>query len=95
MTAGDLVPIETALGEIARDVADILSDVLQDDSVDLSSIQSVLEDIQTAVSSMVHPMLSTPVQDYTVTEGLLLLIFLFLIFRELGRALSALYRRFF
>lgn len=95
MTAGDLVPIESTLGEIARNVADILSDVLQDDSVDLSSIQSVLEDIQVAVSSMVHPLFSTPLRDYTVTEGLLLLIFLFLIFREFGKAMVSLYRRFF
>ena len=95
MTAGDLVPIEGTLSDILVVLSDILSDVSSDSSVDLSGIQSILEDIQAAVSGMVHPILSTPLRDYTVTEGLLLCIFLFLVLREIGRFVSRLWGRFF
>lgn len=95
MTAGDLIPIQDVLSEIESVVGQILSEVVSDTSPDLSSIQSVLEDIQAAVSSMVHPLLSTPVRDYTVTEGLLLLILLFLILRELARLMRILWNKWF
>lgn len=93
MTAGDLAPIEGRLSDIYTVISDILSDTSS--NVDLSGIQSILEDIQAAVSSMIHPILSTPLLDYTVTEGLLLCIFLFLVLREIGRLVSGLWRRFF
>lgn len=93
MTSGDLVPIEETLTEISGRVLDILNTVSQD--TDLSGIQAVLEDIQAAVSSLVHPFLSTPLKDYTVTEGLLLLILLFLVLRQLGHMCRALWNAFF
>lgn len=93
MTAGDLVPIEDRLSDIYTVISDILSNTSSD--VDLSGIQSILEDIQAAVSGMIHPILSTPLRDYTVTEGLLLCIFLFLVLREIGRLVSRLWGRFF
>lgn len=95
MTSGDLVPVEEALTEISGRVLSILNMVSQDSDVDLSGIQAVLEDIQAAVSSLVHPFLSTPIKDYTVTEGLLLLILLFLILRQIGYALKTLWNAFF
>lgn len=93
MTAGDLAPIEGKLSDIYTVVSSILSNTSSD--VDLSGIQSILEDIQAAVSGMIHPILSTPLRDYTVTEGLLLCILLFLVLREIGRLVSQLWRRFF
>lgn len=95
MTAGDLVPIEEALSEISGRVLDVLNAVLEDNGSDLSSVQAVLEDIQAAVSSLVHPFLSTPIREYTVTEGLLLLILLFLILRQLGYICKSLWNKFF
>ena len=93
MTAGDLAPIEGKLSDIYTVVSSILSNTSSD--VDLSGIQSILEDIQAAVSGMVHPILSTPLRDYTVTEGLLLLILLALVLPRLGRLAVSVFTAFF
>lgn len=95
MTAGDLIPIEEVLSEISVRVLDVLNAVLENSDSDLSSVQVVLEDIQVVVSSMIHPFLSTPIKDYTVTEGLLFLILLFLILRQLGYICKSLWNKFF
>lgn len=67
---------------------------------DLEPIQDVLSEIAGIVSSIrdsdvVRGFLSTPVKDYSVTEGLLLLILLVLILSALSRFLRWLFEEFF
>lgn len=67
---------------------------------DLEPIQDVLSEIAGIVSSIqesdvVRGFLSTPVKDYSVTEGLLLLILLVLVLSGLSRFLRWLFEEFF
>lgn len=67
---------------------------------DLGPIENLLSEIVGIVSSIqesnvVRGFLSTPVKDYSVTEGLLLLIFLVLILSGLSRFMRWLFEEFF
>lgn len=67
---------------------------------DLGPIENVLSEIAEIVSSIresdaVRGFLSTPVRDYSVTEGLLLLILLVLILSGLSRFLRWVFEEFF
>lgn len=67
---------------------------------DLGPIEELLSEIAGVVSSIqesgvVRRFLSTPVQDYNVTEGLLLLILLVLVLSGLTRFLRWLFEEFF
>lgn len=50
-----------------------------DGSVSVEGMQEVLQRLETLEAAAVHPMMETPFEDYTVTEGLLLLVFVILL----------------
>lgn len=49
------------------------------DTVTVEGMKEVLQRLETLEAATVHPMLETPFEDYTVTEGLLLLVFVILL----------------
>lgn len=80
---GELVPVEE--GEVTLEVIEILIEALIDfftqdgteDGTDvLTSIKDTVEEIAANVEP--HPLLDTPFEDYTVVEGLLLVLVLWL-----------------
>lgn len=50
-----------------------------DGSVVVAGMDTALERLETIQGAMDHPMMETPFEDYTVTEGLLLLVFVILL----------------
>ena len=42
--------------------------------MEIAGMDQVLQHLETMEATMVHPALETPIEDYTVTEGLLLLL---------------------
>lgn len=94
MTDGEiLVPGAEDISVIKALVQNILSffqeddhDVLVDIRDDLSDLREYLEE-QRQPNAVVRPMLTTSFADYTVTEGLLLLILLFLTVQSCVRIL--------
>lgn len=50
-----------------------------DGSISVEGMQEVLQRLETLEAAAVHPMMETPFEDYTVTEGLLLLVFVILL----------------
>lgn len=49
------------------------------DTVTVEGMKEVLQRLETLEETTVHPMMETPFEDYTVTEGLLLLVFVILL----------------
>ena len=88
-----LVPGEGELVVLERLVEDILSYFQEDDNKILSDIRTHTNAIKTSVASIQqsvapHPVLTTDFADYTVTEGLLLLIFLFMFMKTCVRIIK-------
>ena len=105
MAGGELAPVvvEEMIPVLVEDLAavkaivEVIRDFFQEDDHDvLTDIRDTLEDLQESVEQQPefdpHLVLTTNFVDYTVTEGLLLLILLFLIIKwlvqMLGRAFS-------
>ncbi len=88
-----LVPEAGEITIIAEGVQALLSYFQEDDNEILSDIRGEVRGIkqylenQEAVNSDLHMMMTTDFSDYTVTEGLLLLILLYYFLGMLGRML--------
>lgn len=69
--AGTEVPAESG--------GDLPPAVVSDGPIEVVGMDTVLKRLETIQGVADHPMMETPFEDYTVTEGLLLLIFVILL----------------
>ena len=61
------------------DVGGVLSEPVEAGPMEIVGMDEVLEHLETIEAVMVHPALETPFAEYTVTEGLLLLLLVLVI----------------
>lgn len=74
---GDTAQADDTGYEDPVEVYDPVPDLLADAVVILRDIRNGMDNVESIEQVVNHPVLTTPFQDYTVTEGLLLLLLLF------------------
>lgn len=67
---------DAAAGAPAESGGDLPSAVVSEGPIEIVGMDTALKRLETLQKAVDHPMLTTPFEDYTVTEGLLLLLLL-------------------
>lgn len=57
----------------------LVSEVVESSPTEIVGMDEMLKHLETIEATMVHPALETPFEEYTVTEGLLLLLLVLVI----------------
>lgn len=73
------LPQETEGDVPAESGEDLPSAVVSEGPIEIAGMDTVLKRLETIQGAVDHPMMETPFEDYTVTEGLLLLVFVILL----------------